>query len=307
MPGKFIISVDLGGTNLKIGLLDSGFKLQDKLVLETAKFASKDKLIEAIAGSIRVVIKRNGILNRNLLGVGVGVPGPVDPLRGKVHIFPNIPGWKDVNLKEILESRLGLRVFLDNDANLMCLAEAKFGAARGAGNAVCLTLGTGVGGGIIIAGNLYRGSSFTAGEIGHIPINENGPRCNCGAEACLEAYVGNEAVKRTARALFKRDMSLEELSDLAKRGNRQAKKIWTQAGERLGVALGGVINFFDPDVIVIGGGVARAGKVLFDAVKKTVSKRAMRVQSRHVRIRPAKLASDAGLIGAAILVKENSR
>ena len=304
MAAKFIIGIDLGGTNLKIAVLDLKYKIKDKAVLNTKRFIKKQSLIQAIIDSINRIIENNKLNRVNILGIGLGLPGPIDIKQGMVHFFPNIPGWKEVKLKRILERRLRLPVFLDNDANLMCLAEHRLGAAKGARNAVCLTLGTGVGGGIIIESKLYRGLSFASGEIGHLPINESGPRCNCGGVACLEAYIGNNRIKEEARRLFKRDIPLEELSKMARGGNRQAQAFWFKVAQHLGIALVGIVNLLNPDCIVIGGGVANAGKILFDKVKEIILRRAMDVQARHVKVFKARLGNDAGLIGAAILVKE---
>jgi glucokinase len=305
MPAKFIVSIDLGGTNLKIALLDLRYQIKDKGVLSTQKFIKKENLICAIIDSINKVIENNNLSRANILGIGLGLPGPIDYERGIVHFFPNIPGWKEVKLKYILERKLRLPVFVDNDAKVMALAEYKLGAAKGSTNAICITLGTGVGGGVIINGRLYRGLSNAAGEIGHMPINEKGPRCNCGGHACLETYVGNNRILKEARRVFRRDISLEELSSLARRQNRQAQTIWLKVAGRLAVALVGAVNLLNPDCIVIGGGVANAGRILFDKVKKVISSQAMRVQARHVKVSKAKLGNNAGLIGAAILVNEN--
>jgi glucokinase len=304
MRRRFIIGIDLGGTNLKIALLDLKYRIQDKKVLSTQEFIKKESLILAIIDSINKIIEYNKLKKTNILGIGLGLPGPIDTWRGIVHFFPNIPGWKEVNLKSILEKRLRLPVFVDNDAKLMCLAEYKLGAAKDSNNAVCLTLGTGVGGGIIINGELYRGSSNASGEIGHVPLNEKGPRCNCGGYGCLEAYIGNNRILAKGKRLFKRDISLEELSSLAKKQNRKAKALWKTFAQRLGITLVGMVNLLNPDCIVIGGGVAEAGRVLFDNVRKVILKRAMNVQARQVKIFKAKLGNNAGLIGAAILVKE---
>jgi glucokinase len=304
MTAKFIIGVDLGGTNLRIALVDSKYKIRDKAVLSTKKLIQKEGLIQAITDSINKIIKNNQLNRADILGVGLGLPGPIDVKRGLVHFFPNIPGWKEVNLRQILKTRLGLPVFLDNDANLACLAEYKLGAAKYVKNAVCLTLGTGVGGGIIIDGLLYRGLNNASGEIGHMPINEKGPRCNCGGIACLETYIGNNRIIREAKSLFKRNISLEELSYLAKKQNKRALTIWSNVARHLGIALVGVVNLLNPDCIVIGGGVAGAGSILFDKLREVISRRAMVVQARHVKVFKAKLGNDAGLIGAAILVKE---
>lgn len=306
MKPYFFIGIDLGGTNLKIALLDDGLHIKDRHVLSTRHFKSRDNLIEAIVQSTKATISGNALKPSQIKGVGIGLPGPVDAENGLVHFFPNIPGWRAVPLKDMLESRLHRVVFLDNDANLMALAEQRLGAAKGFKNVVCVTLGTGVGGGIIIENKLYRGSSFTAGEIGHLPINEKGPRCNCGGVACLEAYIGNRAILTRAKKLFhKKTLTLEELSALAKKRNRRAEDIWYNVGAYLGIALAATVNLLNPDAIVIGGGVANAGKALFDGLKATLRKRAMSVQSRHVKIYKASLGSDAGMVGAAILVKES--
>jgi len=305
MSKKFIVGIDLGGTNLKIALLDLNYRIIYKSFFSTQRLRTKAKLIDKICDSIREIIYSKKIRKSEVLGVGIGAPGPIDYSKGKVHFFPNIPGWKDVPLKLMLEKRIKLPVFVDNDANLMCLAEARIGSARMSKNAICLTLGTGVGAGIIINGDLYRGSSFAAGEIGHMPLNEEGPRCNCGGRACLERYIGNKEILKSAKKLFKRSVSLEELSVLAKKGNTKAKYLWYNVGIKLGIILSGLVNVLNPDTIVIGGGVAGAGKFLFDGVANTIKERSMPIQARSVKILKAKLGKDAGLIGAGILLKES--
>jgi len=307
MAKRFIVGIDLGGTNLKIALLDLKYRIRHKEVLNTQRFNKKELLISAIVDSVHKILKDNKLNRNNLLGVGLGLPGPIDYERGIVHFFPNIPGWKEVSLKSILERRLKLPVFVDNDAKLMSLAEYKLGAAKGSRNAVCITLGTGVGGGLIINGKLFRGLSNAAGEIGHMPINENGPRCNCGGRACLESYIGNNRILVEARKIFGHGITLEKLSYLANKQNRKAKATWLKVSERLSVALVGTVNLLNPDCIVIGGGVAGAGKILFDNIRKIILRQAMSVQARHVEVLKAKLGNDAGLIGAAILVRENTR
>jgi glucokinase len=301
---KYIISIDLGGTNLKAGLLDLKYKIKKKRVLDTRKFPGKNGLIEAIALAINSIISDAGLKRSDCMGVGLGVPGPVDAEKGIVHFFPNIPGWREVRLASVLRKKTGLSVSLDNDAKMMARAEYGLGKGRGFKNVLCITLGTGVGGGIILNGKLHRGLDNAAGEFGHLPINEDGPLCNCGGRACLEAYVGNTRIMREGEKLFKRRISLEELSLLAYRNNKLALKVWRDAGKRLGIGLTAMVNVLNLDAIVIGGGVAQAGKVLFDKVKETIKERAMSVQSKRVKVFKAKLGKDAGLIGAAILVKE---
>lgn len=303
MDRTYIIGIDLGGTNLKIGLSRASCALIEKQVLSTTSFADKSALIEAICGAVNGIIRSHGISVSAVRGVGLGLPGPIDTSRGMVHYFPNIPGWREVKLRDILRKKLRIPVFIDNDANLMALAEFSAGAARGSRNAVCITLGTGVGGGLIIDGRLFRGSTFAAGEAGHMPVSFDGPRCGCGAYGCLESYIGNRRIMAKAREIFGKDMELEELSRMARNGNRKALKIWHEAGRILGGALAGIVNLLNPDTIVIGGGVANAGEVLLRSVRETVACRAMPLQARHVKIVKASL-SDAGIIGACILVRE---
>lgn len=307
MARKFTVAIDLGGTNLKVALLDSNYRIINKRVLNTAGFRGKAGLIQAIVSSVNGIVKGRRISKGDIAGVGLGLPGPVDSRRGIVHFFPNIPGWREVKLKKILEHRLGLAVSVDNDAKLMTLAEHRLGSAKGFDNAICLTLGTGVGGGLILEGRLYRGQDNASGEIGHLPVNEKGPACNCGGSGCLEAYIGNKKILSRARKLFGREISLEELSSLANEGNARALGIWHEVAGHLGIALAGAVNLLNPGAIVIGGGVAGAGRALFKRVKEVIMSRAMSVQAGRVKIFKAKLASDAGLIGAAIQVRESIR
>ncbi len=299
-----IIGIDLGGTNLKVALLDLKYNIKDREVLGTRSFLEKEELISGIVYSINRIIKYNSLDKTDILGVGLGLPGPVDARQGVVHFLPNVPGWKEVRLREILKKRTGLAVFLDNDAKVMALAEHRLGAAKGFNNVLCMTLGTGIGGGIIIEGKLYRGFNNAAGEVGHLPINERGSSCNCGRSGCLEAYIGNSRILNAARKEFKKTISLEELSLLAAKGNRSAIRIWRRVGKRLGFALAGVVNILNLDAVVMGGGVSNAGRVLFDSAKESLQNQAMSVQGGHVRIFRAKLGNDAGLIGAAIMVRE---
>ena len=222
MKKAHIIGLDLGGTNFKIALFDSSCRLIFKQVISTRRFIRKEKLIRAICDSVRQIAQANGLSKGDILGVGLGVPGPVDHRTGTVHFFPNLPWWKEVKLKTILQKKMGLPVFLDNDAKLMALAEYRFGEVRNLPNVLCLTLGTGVGGGLILNGRLFRGQDNAAGEIGHLPINVSGPSCNCKGRACLESYIGNSRILKEAKTAFGRDITLEELSALAKKKNRLA-------------------------------------------------------------------------------------
>ena len=306
MAKKFIMAIDLGGTNLKCALLDNDLKIKAKSSFSTKSFDDKHKLIQGIIDSLDSLILNQRLKRSAILGVGIGVPGPVDTLKGIVHFLPNIPGWKEVGLKKILEQKIKLPVFIDNDAKLMTLAEHKLGAAQHYKNVLCLTLGTGVGGGLIINNLLYRGSDNSAGEVGHFPLNENGPLCGCGARGCLETYVGNSKIIKDARKLFGPKITLERVSELARENNLKAIDFWSQVGGKLGLALSGIVNLLNLDLIVIGGGVSYAGGVLFENIRRKIILRAMRLPAKRVRVVKAKLGMDAGIIGAGYLVRERN-
>jgi len=294
----YTIGIDLGATFVKMGLVDDKGKVCFRRKIETPPSSNKAFLIDAIIDNIRDIIKAS---SKKVSGVGIGVPGPVDSKKGIVHYFPNIKGWEEVPLKSILEKKLSLDLELDNDVNAMTLGEFVFGAGKYCDNLVCLTLGTGVGGGIIIGGKLYRGGSMCAGEIGHMPINETGPKCNCGGIACLERYIGNRYILERAKKAFGSNITLETLTSLAKSGNKKAIAIWTDVAEKLGVALVEVVNLLNPDKIVIGGGVSKAGSLILNPLKRQIKGRAMKDQAKHVKIVLAKLGADAGIIGASLL------
>lgn len=313
----YYIGVDIGATKIKFGVLSNSLKIIKRSELNTGDYCGKFPLILAIKDTIFALIRN---YKTKPVAVGIGVPGLVEPHKGLIHYLVNIPGWENVYLKRILENYLKVPVFLDNDVNVMALAELYAGCAKGNKNVICITLGTGVGGGLILEGKLYRGATFSAGEIGHIPLNEDGPLCNCGGKACLERYVGNryiveEAINRIKNCkiptiipgLIKNDYSRlnpEILSLALKKGDSLAKKIWQDVGEKIGIVLAGVVNLLNPEKIIIGGGVAGAGEILFEAIRKTIKKRAMRGPVEKVKVVSARLRENAGIIGAGVLAKE---
>lgn len=307
MRKKYILAIDLGGTNFRLALLNLDCRILDKIRCPTSSFNNKEELIKGIVDLVAEMLQRHKLNIREVLGLGLGVPGPVDEKKGVVYFLPNVPGWKKVRLKDILEKKIKLPVFLDNDANLMGLGEYEFGAGKNSSCLVCVTVGTGVGGVIIAHGQIFRGKSNLTGEIGHLPLNEKGSVCNCGGIACLETYVGNKRLLAKAKKIYRRDISLEEVANLARKKDKKAQSFWKEIGEKIGLALTGVINLLNPDRLVIGGGIANAGKVLLDHIKSTVKKRAMPDQVRDCKIIPSRLKYNAGLIGAAVMVLRNSR
>jgi len=316
---KYVIGVDVGATHTKVAILN----LRSRIVARNSfltKLYKKNALIKAIYRSLERLLIKKGFNKRDILGLGVGVPGLVDFKKGLVFYFVNIPGWKNVSLKKIFEEKTGFPTFVDNDVKMMALGELSFGAGKNYKNIICLTLGTGVGGAVIMDGRLYRGSSLVAGEIGHIPINEKGPLCNCGGYGCLEAYVGREyflddvrkSLRKGAKSIITKllkgklsRVTPELLMQTAAKGDLFSKRKWKEMGEHIGNALVGVVNLYNPELIIIGGGMAEAGKFVFDPIKKTLKKKAMKVQKKALKIVKAKLGNNAGVIGAAELVKKN--
>lgn len=312
--GSVAIGIDVGGTNLKFGLVARNGKIIKRKVLPSLAQEGYKRVLSQIVKGIRQLI--DAAEGYRILGLGIGTPGLVDSIHGIVYNLTNIPGWKNVNLKKIMEMEFGVRVYVDNDVNLMALGEWACGGAKGAENIVCLTLGTGVGGGIIIGGKLFRGKNLSAGEIGHIPINYKGPKCNCGNFGCLERYIGNRYIVEMARRYIRREkdtilskwidanrpLTPELIARGAKAGDKICIKIWEEVSECLASALSGVVNFLNPERIIIGGGVAGAGNVLFTPLRKKVREKAMGIPGKNVRISKALLGEDAGMIGAAMLV-----
>jgi len=316
LKNRYAVGIDIGGTYIKLALVDINGRISRRSKLSTSNYRTREELIEAVASEVKAIRAEASLPRGALLGAGIGVPGLVDFKRGMVYNLTNLSGWRNTPLKKMLGAKLGLPVMVDNDVNLMALGEYRFGAGKGAKNIICLTLGTGVGGGIIIDGALYRGSTFSAGEIGHMPLKEDGLSCNCGGRGCLECYVGNgylvEEIKAEIRAgvrtmitkLTGKNVSAitpETITQAALKGDKFSIDFWNKVGRRLGITLTGVINLLNPERIIIGGGIADAGQLLFGPIRRTVNERALPIPRRAVKIVKAKLGNDAGVIGAASL------
>jgi len=301
------LGVDVGGTFTKIALIGPAGRVLSRETISSRGFRRKPVFADRLEAALERLCERAGRRRSGLVAAGVGVPGPVDFGRGLVLSLTNIRGWTRFPLARFLRRRLGVPVYVENDANCMALAESRRGAARGYDYALCVTLGTGVGGGWIFDGKIFRGPFFLGGEVGHIPVSDRGPACSCGGSGCLERFVGNAALAGRARRIFRKKISLEEISARAQAGDRRALRFWQETGRLTGRALAGVVNTCCPEVIVVGGGVAQAGPVLLEAVARSVRRHAMRPIKRRIKVRRALLGNDAGMIGAALLAKEQAR
>jgi glucokinase len=304
------IGVDLGGTKMLIGVVDEeqGTHYEDR---ESSTGFSEDEMVDELARELIQAKKaRPGVL-----AAGLGIPATIDRERGVAINAVNLE-ITDVPVRDIMRERLGLPVFIDNDANCAALAEFLYGAGQGARDLVMLTLGTGIGGGLVLGGEVYRGSSGAGAELGHMVIDENGPPCqgSCPNHGCLETFASGTALSRDGtaaagrapdsalgQALAKGDgVSGKTVTEAAIAGDEVAREVMATAGRHLGVGLASLANIFDPDVILIGGGVSAAGDLLLDPAREELQARALPPMNK-VPVRLAELGPDAGMIGAAAM------
>ena len=344
---KYSIGVDLGGTDIKAGLVSSEGDVSCRVVVPTDVETGGPKVVAArIAEAVRQVLVKAETQEGNChqpsvsdshsceIGVGLGSPGLIIAETGVVHFSPNFPGWTDIPLATYVNTELSklhnatdaaagninkqykpvLRG-MDNDVNVMTLGELHHGAGVGYNNLVALTLGTGVGGGVVIDGKVYHGSQNTAGELGHTVVEPNGRYCGCGNQGCLEAYAGAKNIveriqqkietgrSTTLTAVTKNDASLTPrmIAEAAQAGDKLAIEIFAETGRYIGVALTSIAHILNPQIAIIGGGIAEAGeKLLFEPIRAEFSKRTMDIPSQ-MKIVKAHLGNDAGIVGAAML------
>ena len=313
---KVAIGIDIGGTSVKLGIVNSKGKILHRSDFLTKNFPGREKFLKALTDEIGVLKKVAVKKGFEISGVGIGAPGPIRVEDGFVYFFPNIPGWKNTPFKKILTARLRMPVYLDNDANAMALAEYAFGAGKDVKNLIALTLGTGIGGGIVLNGKLFHGPAYSAAEIGHMTINEDGPLCACGSRGCIEAYVGNgyliaeiqKRLKSGRKSILTqwikegKVLTPKTCGDAARAGDVFSQALWMEMGEHLATAIAALLNILNPEKIILGGGIAQNTDLLFPPLKRSLKKKAFPIAFRSVRVVPAALGVDAGLIGAAALV-----
>jgi glucokinase len=315
---KYTVGIDLGGTQIRACLAD-----RDGAILRQAQRLTQARegpaaVLERIKGTIREVL--GDTPPADVLGIGIASPGPLDPRTGVVIAPPNLLGWDHVPLADIMQEEFGLPVYVNNDANLAGLAEFRFGAGRGTTDLVYLTVGTGIGGGIICDGRLLMGAHGLAGEPGHATVEPHGPRCNCGQVGCLEVMSSGPAIARQAaewigqgqHSLLSQELdsgselTAEMVGNAALRGDEVALRAVAQAARYLGIGVLNLIHIFDPDVVVLGGGVTKLGGLLFEPVRAWVRDRAMAPVQRETPIVPAALGDQVGLLGAVAWAAEGA-
>lgn len=310
---SYYLGIDLGGTGLKIGITDDAGNILSKQSFVTSSHYDADELVNYFGECALKVIAKSEIPKEKIKGAGIGSPGALNPETGQLIYVVNLQQLNNYYLSPAIEKILGIPTSLDNDVNAMALGEFYYGAGKGYKNIIALTLGTGIGGGLIINGELYRGASFTAGELGHLTIDCNGLLCNCGNYGCIERYAGRDGIINRFLAYYEQKGLPSSIDDYREDGNITPKAIamaandgdelsrmvMTETGTFLGIALASMVNFLNPELIIIGGGIANAGDLIFEPARKEMRKRAYTLPAQTVKIVHAKLRNDAGIIGSA--------
>lgn len=307
---KFVVGVDLGGTKISTALSNLNGEVISQTTVPTNANEGEIPVLNRIIESIDKVIKDGNATYKEVKGIGIGIPGALNVEEGIILFTPNVP-FKNFNIVEPLKKKFEIPVFIDNDANVATIGEYMFGAGKGFKDVIFLTISTGVGGGAILNGNIYRGNTSNALEIGHMTVAPGGPRCNCGNIGCVEATSSGTAIaKRGQEALSSKvETSLRKYDNVtsyevfteAAAGDAVCKEIIDNALNYLGIAVANTVSIFDPAVIIIGGGVSKAGDIVFETVRKVVDKRCFKSMAESVKIVPAGLGTDAGVIGAVAL------
>lgn len=320
---EYVVGVDLGGTKILAGIFDSAYECVGMAKLSTKSQRGVEAVVDRIDRCIRDAIDEADLSIKQVAGVGIGAPGAVDFGAGNVIFAPNLEGWKEVPLKKELEKHLGVPVFVENDANIAVLgvhvAELK-GKPR---HMVGIFVGTGIGGGLILNGELYSGSNHTAGEIGHMVLDVDGPKCGCGNKGCFEAVASRTAIFQRIKAGVKdgektlltemlgdslEDLRSGDLRKAIRRGDKFVAKIVEQAAEYVGIGAANLVNVLGPDVVVLGGGVIEAlADEMMGVITRTIKDHAMPGTLKGVDVIASKLGDRAGITGAAVLARRQTK
>ncbi len=318
MAHKYIVGVDLGGTQIRACLTNA----EGNILRQTRQPTLAREGPQAVLGRMKEAIQQVlGDTEREaVLGIGIGSPGPLDPRTGVIITAPNLPGWDNVPLRDIMSEEFKLAVCVGNDANVAGLAEYRFGAGRGCSDVVYLTISTGIGGGVICGGQLLLGAHGLAGELGHMTVEPTGPGCNCGNVGCLEVMASGPAITRHAAELIRQgqgsslsevlqsgaELTAEMVGKAAQQGDEVALRAVERAAHYLGIGVVGLIHIFDPNVVILGGGVSKLGALLFGPVRALVRERAITPVQRETPIVPAALGDQVGLLGGVALMMSSS-
>ncbi|MCG1011334.1 ROK family protein [Tepidanaerobacter sp. GT38] len=312
---KLVVGLDLGGTKIATCVMNEDGEILKKVTLSTLAHEGPDAVIGRIIESIYDVIRLANINKEDILAIGVGVPGPLDSEKGLIKNPPNLPGWVEVPLRDILYKEFKVPLAIENDANAAALGENIYGSGKGIKNFMYITISTGIGGGVVVNGKLLKGASGNAAEIGHTTINFEGPLCGCGNRGCWEAYASGTALARFAREGIKNGIKTiikdivdreghikaEHVFTAAKQGDKFAKELVDMEGFYLGVGLANMANSFNPNCIAIGGGITNQWDMFYEHMISIMQERALKANVEGLKVVKATLGPDVGVIGAATL------
>ncbi len=314
-----ILGIDLGGTKILTAVINPRGEILSRDRSVTPAQEGPQAVVKSILESTNRALEQAHIAASGLTAVGLGAPGLSNPDTGILYTSPHLPKLKDVPLRDIIQKELGIKTFLINDANAAAIGELHYGAGKGVSHFIYITVSTGIGGGIIIDGRIYTGSSGLAGEVGHMVIDDNGPQCTCGNKGCWETLASGNALAREARHRINQGavtsilefvdgdiekVNAEAIHEAAKAGDRLANELIAQTAYYLGVGLTNLINIFNPEVIVIGGGLSNIGDMLLKPAYAEARRRAFKQTYQGVRFARAELGSDSGVLGAAAYALE---
>ena len=316
-----VLAADIGGSKILTAIFSGNGEIQSRNTTQTIAGEGVAAVVERLCQGIDQHLDENNLEPSKLNGIGIACAGGVNPDRGVVVTpSPNLPGWHDVPLGEIIEKRFGVTTCILNDASAAALGEQRDGVGIGTDNLVLVALGTGIGGGIIIDGKLYQGAAGGAGEIGHMTVDEKGPPCECGNTGCLEMFASGKAIAREAIRHISdgEKSSLVEMADgqienitaenvvaAARDGDSLANEVLSRSSHYLGVGMVNIVNIFNPEMIIIGGGLAEIGELLLEPAKEIVKKRAFGISAQSVKIVTTGLGNEAGVYGAAVYANEH--
>ncbi|MEW6573125.1 MAG: ROK family protein [Bacillota bacterium] len=313
----FVVGVDLGGTKIYTALATVDGEVRSEIKVPTLAAEGYERVLKRIAETVAEVKRLAGFPGKPLR-IGLGAPGPLDVKKGVVHVAPNL-GWRDVPLKASLEQLLGVPVFLENDANLAAWGEFIYGAGKDVSEMVYITVSTGIGGGLVIGGKIYRGSSYGAGEVGHITVFPDGPECHCGNRGCLEALASGTAVAREARKLIAHGagrvilsmadgkpeaITAKTVSFAAAQGDAEAQELLDSAARWLGVGVAAVLNLLNPEMVVLGGGMMKSASLFWETLSNEVRRRSLPSSFQAARLVTAALGGRSGVLGAVAYALE---
>lgn len=302
-----VLALDIGGTKLAAGVVDGEGSVRSFLVVPSEAERGPDPTLDRLFELGRRAAEESGVSWADILAVGIGCGGPLDAERGVLVAPPHLPGWRDVPVGPLAAREFERPVTLENDATAAAAGEHRWGAGAGTRNMVYLTISTGVGGGVVIDGRLYRGARGNGGELGHVTVDWRGRPCRgCGRRGCLEAYVSGTSIAERARELGLALATAEEVATAARAREPIATRVWDETVEALACGLTSIVNLFEPELVVIGGGVSRSGEQLLGPVRELVRSSAMRPAGESVEIVASPLGDRVGVVGAAAIVYDRA-